>query len=77
MLEPQPGSDSSADFRKSSFMQILEPWGEKQAREISELIEGFLANASNPSRQIHRPHEVDIDRMIESGEKFVTDWKVL
>lgn len=77
MLAPQSGGDSSFEFRKSSLMKILEPWGEKQAPEISELIEEFLANASNPSRQIHRPHEVDIDRMIEAGEKFVVDWKVL
>lgn len=75
MLAPQSGSDSSAEVRKSSFMKILEPWGGKQAHEISELIEGFLMNADNPSRQIHRPNDVDLDQMIEAGEQFVTDWK--
>ena len=77
MLAPQSDADSSVEFRKTSLKKILEPWGKKQAREISELIEWFQANADNPSRQIHRPHEVDIDRMMEAGEKFVTDWKIL
>lgn len=77
ILAPQSHGDSSVEFRKLSLMKILEPWGEKEACEISELIEGFLANLNNPLRQIHRPHEVDIDGMIEAGEKFVSDWKVL
>lgn len=76
MLAPQPGCDSSAEFRKSSFMKILEPWGEKQAREVSDLIEGLLVNADNPSRQIHRPAEVNLDQMIEVGEKFIMDWRI-
>jgi len=75
MLAPQTGGDSSAEFRKSSFMKILEPWGEAQAREVSELIEGLLVNANNPSRQIHRPNEVNLDQMIETGEKFIMDWR--
>lgn len=76
MLGPQPGGDSTGEFRKSALLKILEPWGEKQSREISELIEGFLTNADNPSRQIHRPDEVNIDQLIADGEKFVRDWKI-
>lgn len=76
MLAPQPAGDPTGDFRKSALLKILEPWGEKQSREVSELIEGFLTNADNPSRQIHRPHEVDFDQMIADGERFVRDWKI-
>jgi hypothetical protein len=77
MLAPQPASNSTdEEFRRSSLMKILEPWGEKQAGQIAELIGGFLANPDNPSRQIHRPDQVDIDQMIQTGEKFVRDWQV-
>ena len=75
MLGPQPVSNSTDDeFRSSALMKILAPWGEKQARQIADLICGFLANSENPSRQIHRPDEVDIDQMIQAGEKSVRDW---
>jgi len=57
-------------------MKILELWGERQASQIAELIGGFLANPDNPSRQIHRPDEVNIDQMIQAGEKLVRDWHV-
>jgi hypothetical protein len=35
-----------------------------------------MTTTNNPSRQIHRPQEVDIDQMIEEGEKFIRDWKI-
>lgn len=76
ILAPHPAGDSEGDFRGSALRKILEPWGKKQAHEISELIERFMTTPNNPSRQIHRPHEVNIDQMIAEGEKFVRDWKV-
>ena len=77
MLGPQTGDSSSADFRKSSLMKILEPWGKKQADEVSGLIEGLLSKADNPTRQIHRPSEVDLNQMIGAGEQFIMDWRTL
>jgi hypothetical protein len=76
ILAPHPAGDSMGDFRKSTLRKILEPWGKKQAREIAELIERFMMTRNNPSRQIHRPQEVDIDQVIANGEKFVRDWKI-
>jgi len=74
ILAPHRAGDSMGDFRRSTLRKILEPWGKKQAREISELIERFMTNPNNPSRQIHRPQEVDIDQKIAEGEKFIRDW---
>jgi hypothetical protein len=76
-LGPQPASHPTDDeFRSSALMKILEPWGERQAHQIVDLIGGFLTNPDNPARQIHRPNEVDIDQLIQAGEKFVRDWSV-
>jgi hypothetical protein len=36
----------------------------------------IFATKDNPSRQIHRPDEVDLDQTIQAGEKFVRDWQV-
>jgi hypothetical protein len=74
ILKPHPAGDSVGDFRRSTLRKILEPWGKKPAREISELIERFMTTPNNPSRQIHRPQEVDIDQKIAEGEKFIRDW---
>jgi hypothetical protein len=57
-------------------MKILESWGAKEAGQIAELLEGFFSTKDNPSRQINRPAEVDLDQMIQAGEKFVRDWQV-
>jgi hypothetical protein len=77
MLAPHLASNLTDDeFRRLAMMTILEPWGKKQVDQIAGLIGGLLANPDNPSRQIHRPDEVDIDQMIEAGEKFVKDWHV-
>jgi hypothetical protein len=77
MLAPQSNAEPSTEsFLRSSFMKLLEPWGPKRSRELSEVIEGFLTNTDNPSRQIHRPEEVNIDKLIEAGEKTVRDWKL-
>ncbi len=54
---------------------ILELWRKKQADQIVGLIGRFIANPDNPSRQIHRPDEVDIKGMIQAGEKFVRNWR--
>jgi len=75
MLAPQLGSHlTDEEFRRSALMKILEPWGARQASQIAELIGGFLANPDNPSRQIHRPDEVNINQMIHAGEKLVRNW---
>lgn len=70
------GNLTDEEFRRQGFMKILEPWGAKQAGQIAELLEGVFSTKENPSRQIHRPEEVDLDQMIQAGEKFVRDWQV-
>jgi hypothetical protein len=77
MLAPQlAGNLTDEEFRREGFMKILEPWGAKQAGQIVGLLEGFFGTKDNPSRQIHRPDEVDLDQMLRAGEKFVRDWQV-
>jgi len=68
------GNLTDEEFRREGFMKILEPWGAKQAGQIVELLEGFFKD--NPSRQIHRTAEVDLDQITQAGEKFVKDWQV-
>lgn len=76
MLSPRLASNlTDEEFRRSSMMAILELWGKKQADQIVGLIGRFIASPDNPSRQIHRPDEVDIKGMIQAGEKFVRDWQ--
>jgi hypothetical protein len=76
MLAPKlVGNLTDEESRRAGFMKILEPWGE-QAGQIAKLLGGFFVTKDNPSRQIHRPAEVDLDQMIQAGEKFVRDWQV-
>lgn len=77
MLAPQlAGNLTDEEFRSQGFMKILEPWGAKEVGQIAELLEGFFSTKDNPSRQIHRPDEVDLDQMLKAGEQFVRDWQV-
>jgi hypothetical protein len=77
MIAPQSNDESSMEsFLRSSFLKILQPWGSKASRELSELLEGFLTNTDNPTRQLYRPEEVNIDVLITAGEKLVRDWKI-
>ena len=77
MLAPQlAGNLTDEEFRSQGFMKSLEPWGAKEVGQIAELLEGFFSTKDNPSRQIHRPDEVDLDQMLKAGEQFVRDWQV-
>lgn len=76
MLAPHTiDTNSSNLFRKTLLRELLAPWGQRTSEQMSELIEGFLSSKDNPTRQIFRPHEVNLDNMIASGETLIRNWE--
>jgi hypothetical protein len=70
------GTANGRRISSSRIYEDLGTMGRKASGAIAELIRRFLATKDNLSRQNHRPDEVDIDQMIQAGEKFVREWQV-
>jgi hypothetical protein len=74
LLAPKRIDPNSPDSLKPSLTELLAPWGNQVSKQVSEIIDRFLSTRDNPRRQIHRPHEVDTDKMIALAEELIRDW---
>jgi hypothetical protein len=73
LTEESPDEPTSASTLPIIFESL---WGPAAGRRLSALLESYLSNADNPTRQLNRPEEpAYIDRLVREGEAFIRDWK--